>query len=208
MFDKLSDKLNQLMISARVNASELARLTGIPASTIKKIRNCDNPNPTLTTLLPIARQFGVTLSQLIGEDDEGVKVVISESNAQEISSVPVIEWQESVSWPNIIIKLREMVIVDVRCNRSVYALNILDSDLAGFAQHALIIVDPVVVPKHRDYVVVNRQGSVSPMLRQLVVDDGQIYFRSLTADICLTIPSMNHQILGTVIEYRNKFIKE
>ena len=68
MFEKLCENLNFLMTKNVLNASELARSTGLPASTIKKIRNHDNPNPTLATLRPLAQYFSISLSQLIGDE--------------------------------------------------------------------------------------------------------------------------------------------
>src|SRR5436190_10910802 len=67
MFDKLGQNLDFLMNNAHLNANELARRTGIPASSIKKIRTNNSPNPTLTTLLPLSNYFSLTLSELIGE---------------------------------------------------------------------------------------------------------------------------------------------
>ena len=45
MFEKLSDNLNLLMEGASISADELGRSTGIPSSTIKKIRNRYNRTP-------------------------------------------------------------------------------------------------------------------------------------------------------------------
>ncbi len=65
MLKNLSDNLNLLMARSRLNSSELARLTGLPATTIKRIRNNEHSNPTISTLLPIAKQFSITLSELV-----------------------------------------------------------------------------------------------------------------------------------------------
>ena len=56
------------MVEVHISADELARRTGIPASTIKKIRNNNSPNPTLNTLLPLAEYFAVSLGQLVGDE--------------------------------------------------------------------------------------------------------------------------------------------
>src|SRR5688572_30667176 len=102
MFEKLSDNLNLLMAEVHISADELSRRTGIPASTIKKIRNRYNPNPTLATLIPLAQFFSVTLGQLVGDEPlpenrlQGLhqnNVIMSQTN------LPIISWQEAITWP-------------------------------------------------------------------------------------------------------------
>ena len=49
LLKKLSDNLNLLMAQSRISASELARNINLPATTIKRIRNQDPVNPTLSS---------------------------------------------------------------------------------------------------------------------------------------------------------------
>ena len=68
MSEKLSQNLNLLMAEARINAEALSRHISLPASTIKKVRNNNDSNPTLSTLTPLANYFSLTISQLIGDE--------------------------------------------------------------------------------------------------------------------------------------------
>ncbi len=63
----LADNLHKLMSNTRLTASELGRHLNLPAATIKKIRTGENKNPTITTLIPIAKYFNITISELIGD---------------------------------------------------------------------------------------------------------------------------------------------
>ena len=56
------------MALERLSSSALARKTGVHATNIKRIRNNEQANPTVTTLLPLARYFSISLSQLIGDE--------------------------------------------------------------------------------------------------------------------------------------------
>lgn len=64
----LSANLKVLMSLSKINASELARRTGIAQPIIHRLSTGQNTNPKLATIKPIARYFSVTVSQLIGED--------------------------------------------------------------------------------------------------------------------------------------------
>jgi len=100
MFDKLCDNLNFLMIDMRISADELGRRTNIPASTIKKIRNRYNPNPTLTTLLPLAKFFSLTLGQLVGDEPmpkDRLKGQYQPS-IETTRHVPLLSWEETAAW--------------------------------------------------------------------------------------------------------------
>ncbi len=207
MFEKLSDNLNHLMSVAGINASELARLTGIPASTIKKIRNRNNPNPTLMTLVPIAKQFNVTLSQLVGDRiEENKQGIESSCFCAGQKSAPIISWADALSWPKISSNVFQRVIVDDAYNEAVYALIVSESDWVGFAENSLIIIDPSAMPAHRQYALVCREGQSSPTIRQFLLDDGQMYFRSVVDGSHSIISASQYQVLGVVVEYRNRLI--
>lgn len=207
MFEKLSDNLNGLMAEAGLNASELARLTGIPASTIKKIRNRNNPNPTLTTLLPIARQFNVSLTQLVGDDNGKdhcpANGILMHSDQKK---VPTITWAESLTWPEMGGGVRKMVAIDGQYSDATYALEVTELDWIGFAEKSIVIIDPLAKPKHRGYVLVYKQGQVIPTLRQMLLDDGLIYFKSVVDGSHVITSSSQCKMLGVVVEYRNKLI--
>ncbi|APS59123.1 helix-turn-helix domain-containing protein [Piscirickettsia salmonis] len=49
--------------------AELARATGVPASTISRLLNKESPNPTVSNLLPLASYFHVSLDQLLGIEE-------------------------------------------------------------------------------------------------------------------------------------------
>src|SRR5437868_1736736 len=103
MSEKLSNNLNLLMSEARLNAEELSRRINIPASTIKKIRNNKDANPTLLTLSPLAKYFSLTISQLIGDESfpetrlKGAYII----NHSALTHIPLITWNEALTWPII-----------------------------------------------------------------------------------------------------------
>lgn len=59
--------LKKLMDLHQINDKDLSDSTGVPTANISRLKNNLTCNPTLGTLLPIAKYFGVTVSELIGD---------------------------------------------------------------------------------------------------------------------------------------------
>lgn len=201
MFDKLSTNLNHLMEKARINSSELARKTGVPASTIKKIRKHANANPTLTTLLPIAQNFAISVSQLIGDEMSLAGIINTPA-----SHLPLLSWHEAAKWPHNADEVINFTAILNSDGRSRFALTIPDENWEGFLAQALIIIDMQAVPLHRDYVLVAHEQH-TPVLRQYLIDDGHVYLRPVVQGFQMSLLTQKHRIIGTVIEQR-KHLKQ
>src|ERR1700721_1959638 len=91
MLKDLSENLNMLMAKARLSSNELAREINIAATTIKRIRNKDQANPTITTLLPIANYFSISLNQLIGNEP-----FTSTGETCFVHKIPLLSWQDCI----------------------------------------------------------------------------------------------------------------
>ncbi len=193
MFEKLSDNLNTLMANARMNACELARKTGVPASTIKKIRNHNNPNPTLATLIPIAQNFAISVSQLVG--DEGLTM-------HDVSRLPLLSWEQAVHWPQTTpAALMSSGMMNQYSEHS-FALLIQEDNWEGFAADSVIIIDPTIKADHRDYILVHKLQNELPSLRQMLQDDGTTYLKPVVSGYQMSILNHDYRILGTVMEIR------
>lgn len=197
MFDKLSNNLNLLMANARINASELARKTGVPASTIKKIRNDDNPNPTLTTLIPIARHFNATLSELVGD------IPLQWNQPTASTYLPLLTWATATEWPH---DQAEMSKISNEYHKDSFALIIEEDHWEGFPKGSVIIIDPSERPQHRQYVLVHKEGASIPALRQIIHDDDQRYLKPVMTGFEISPLTPQHRIIGTVVEVRQQFI--
>lgn len=205
MFDKLCDNLNILMAKARVNASELARQTGLPASTIKKIRNNDNPNPTLTTLIPLAQYFSITLSQLIGEETVSEfylqKLELKSSNI--IQRIPLIDWKEANAWPENRIGYNKYTALDKKYNENIFALCVNENNWDKFPKSTILIIDPTSTIEHEDYVVISQEKQEIPTVNQIIYDNGKFLLKPIISGQCIKIFTSQHKFLGVVIEHRH-----
>ena len=207
MFEKLSDNLNLLMAEVHISADELARRTGIPASTIKKIRNRYSPNPTLTTLIPLAHFFSLTLGQLVGDEplpNDRIKGTY-QINESSLKQIPIITWQETLSWPNTTSQ-HNFVSTEYEYNNNAYALMIEEEGWENLAKGTVLLVDPTLKIEHRDYAIVHKEGQTSPALKQILYDEDNIFLKSVLNTSNIIPFSSVHKVLGVVVEYK-KYLK-
>ena len=92
----LGEIIRALMAERKIDDTELAKATGIASSSLSRIKNDPATNPTLASLLPIAKFFGITVSQLIGETalNKGYVTEPIRHKTLIIKQVPVIAWEE------------------------------------------------------------------------------------------------------------------
>lgn len=201
MFKKLCENLKSLMIEKSINASELARSTGLPASTIKKIRNYDNPNPTLATLLPITQYFSVSLSQLVGDEP------LPQVKTAKPSQVPILTWKEAIAWPTTHHDPHLFAMTENIYSSYAFALRVEKEDWSMLSKETILFFDPSHNASHSDYVVVYKQDQQIPTVRQILHDEENIYLKPLTEGYPILKLTPQHKILGVMMEYRKQIIK-
>ncbi len=209
MFDKLCDNLNLLMTETHISADELGRRTGLPASTIKKIRNHSNPNPTLTTLIPLAEFFAITLDQLIGNEPLPTIRIKGhyQKNPATMHSIPLLTWEETIEWPNTHNQSHSTIVTEHDCGKNTYALIVEEDDWENLIKGTALIVDPALTPEHRDFIIVYKSGQKIPTVKQALFDEEKIYLKSLIQGYNIAPLTSEHIILGVVIEFRKNLRK-
>ena len=202
----LSHNINCLMAKKNISTSQLALATNIPASTIKKIRNSSNTNPTLTTLIPLARYFSVSLEYLISDNEQPIqkvenKIVLFPSiDTEQKNCHPFITWEQALHWPYPH-NLLDQTIQNLHYDKPrMFALKVENDNWNTFPQDTVLLVEPTLSPKHRDYVVTSKEGHSKANLKQFLCDDENKYLKSLSiAEETIAI-SEKHKIIGVVIE--------
>lgn len=201
-----SSTMTKLMARRGINMSQLHKQTGVPLTTINRMVNESNVNPTISTLIPIAEYFGITLNQLMGIDplDPTMDARIPTKKNIIWTEVPIITWEQSVQWSNTNPKPTklESVSTDANISDQSFALIIEEANLEGFIQNTIIIVDPTATYEHGDYVVMNKSDQKKASLKQLLIDDGQIYIRPLNKDFQTRMIDDSYNILGVVVQIR------
>lgn len=210
MSAKLNTNLNILMTEARLSAEELSRRIGIPASTIKKIRNNSDHNATLSTLVPLAKYFSLTISQLVGDESfPGSRIQGSyKINQNALKHIPLISWQEAITWPIVEnIHSRLSILTEHDYSKKAYALLVDEDNWENLAKETALLVDPAIQVEHRDFIIVHKIGQKLPSLKQALFDEGEIYLKPVTKGYNVTLLTPEHTILGTVAEYKKHLKK-
>ncbi len=198
MLDRLAERLKQLMTSSGISVLQLSREIGIPASTLKKIRSQEITNPTLSTLLPIARYFAVSLDYFIADEN---KHYLPERHYD----VPVISFEQVINWPTLPqTSINQTITSDHDYGATAFAVMIERSHLSIFHEGGFIIVDTAALINHQDYLVVIKKGQNKATLKQFLTEDDHHYLRSLTIDDHVTAFTHEYQLVGVVMEYRKQ----
>lgn len=189
MFESIGKKINLLMSKAGISGMQLARELGIPASTIKKIRSKEITNPTVATLVPIARYFSVTIEYLLesGEESE-----ISEHPSKQYIDLPLISWEEAAQLKN---------------TDQGFALLIVSNNEAIFPLGSLIIIEPSTQIEHNDFVIIVENTQQKAMLRRFIYREGIGYLCSIDdVSVNSIVPfTAEYRLLGVVVEYKKRF---
>jgi len=96
----LQEVLSFLMDEGDIDDATLSRETGIPASSISRMRLNTEANPTAATLRPIAKYFSISISQLLGDEDISKDRLPGHQNPSQFTSarMPLINWDNVFDW--------------------------------------------------------------------------------------------------------------
>lgn len=188
------------MANARLSSSELARQIDIPATTIKRIRNNEQSNPTITTLLPIAQYFSVSLNQLIGSEP---LLSTNETYHGVLHKIPLLSWQECIHYALLDYeKCSKQIFTERKVGEKAFALIIEDDDLGFFPKDSILITEPDKQPETGDYVVIGNIEQNTSSVRKYIIEIDQIYLKPLVAGVTMSVLSPKYKILGVIIQYK------
>lgn len=207
---ELKEILSLLMAECDIDDAQLARETGVPASTISRMRINAKANPTASTLRPISKFFSISISQLLGDEPLPKDRLPGTHNPTNYTSarMPIIEWHLVMDWinshcDNIKEKLTTWISTEKEIGLNAFAL-IIPSDSFGlaFRKGSTIIIDPDQSPKDGDLVLVRNEKELI-LLKQFLVDGYEQYLRSVNPEIKGIIPLPEaYKIIGIIIETR------
>lgn len=124
----LRENVNYIMEQSRISAIQLSRGTNLPLSSIKKIRNGSNPNPTIATLLPIARFFKISIEELMDDPvDQETHWRGKSVNEGKCTSLPIINWDDILLWPNISLVKNAVLFTEIQLSQFAFA-TCIDTD--------------------------------------------------------------------------------
>jgi len=210
-FSQLGENISILMSHCKIDATELARETGLPASTISRLRsNISDFSPNMSSLIPIARYFEVTMSQLIGEEKLPENTCGSfDANMAKKHLVPLLNYDNIFDYA---VKGKtdheDFVEVNLHISNNAFACFVQGSAMEPkFSDKTLLIVDQDIVPNNSDYVFAISLKTNAIFFRQLLTDGNDLYLKSLNPifNDLMKINTETHKIIGPVVQARQNF---
>lgn len=201
----LNNTLEYLIKKWGININQLHKHTGIPLSTLKRLRLNKENNPTLASLAPIANYFSVSLDQLIGRE------ALPKKNHKQISGlrIPLIQWKDVLKTPRdrSYLAFSSLLIRDITLNENSYGLIIKDNNTNNFLVDSLLVIDPSLKGRNRDFIIVHKKGMSKPVLMQKIIYENKTYLKSLNTESEIIRFSDLYKILGVVIQIRMNYKK-
>jgi len=200
MHKQLSENLHTLMSQARVTSSELAKATGLPATTIKRIRNHEQSNPTISSLLPIANYFSLTVSELLGCETAFKQNVIAGNGLQ---SIPLLAWDECSKYELVDYQhVQRRVPTEKPVSTKAFSLQVNITDYVGLPLGCLLIVEPKLAIESGDLIIVTSKSGDNAALKRYIKEADQEYLQSLILGIGIVPFTDHYNVVGVVVQYR------
>ncbi len=198
------------------NEANLARKTGIPQPTLHRILSGATKSPRGSSLAPIANFFSITINQLIGLDELPEDRVAGTHNSRIYgwTSIPIIAWQKVAIWNKFKQKLQQTnwknwTSTDLSVSDSTFALLVeTDAMSPTFNEDTILIIDPFVKAKNRDYVIVSSRGKNDTTFRQLLIDGDTQYLKPINADFLTMTMDNDKYLAGTLVQARMDYCHE
>ena len=209
--NKLSTNLNHLLHNADISENELARRTGIAQQIINRILSGENKNPKISTLNPLANYFGVSISQLIGDEisEDKKKLDIQFMGLKEI---PIINLNSLEEQPlqELLLQSNEKLLIELKpFITNVFATKMVgDSMDPKFPDGTILIFDINKEPSTGDFVLL--KSSINKVeFRQIFIKNNKVLKKCMNPaheDYNATLIINNFDYLGLLVQSITNYI--
>lgn len=206
----IGENISKLMESCGIDATELAEQTGLPNSTISRLRSSSPEcSPNLSSLIPIADFFCISISQLIGEEPINKIHTKFKPNKIKRSYIPVLNSETILQYLNSKDEIETpLVSIDHSVSEKTFAYFLQGNAMEPhFPDKSLLIIDPSLEIENLDHILVIPSGKKLPIFRQVLIDGEEKYIRALNPAFneFIKLTPDSHTIIGVMIESRRNF---
>lgn len=216
----ITEILNYLLLDEKIRPSELARRTGVPQPTIHRMVAGTCPKPHMASIRPIAEYFGLTPEQLKGEELIPGLNMFKLDGLDGWAKIPLVAWKQLSTWPKqeyqyaitergVTTKKRTqiMTFTDANVKRKAFAVYANDNSMEPeFLETTLLIFDPEKSIEDNSFILIRLENG-EVYFRQVLIKDGQRYYRPLNPDIDQTPQAINYndEIIGVLIQTKRDY---
>lgn len=206
----LSENLQYLMQRYGLNETSLARKTNVGQPVVHRLASGETDNPKVATLSPIARLFGLDISQLIGDLPlpKNLPTRIPETAPEIWRAIPLLTLSQAIQWPEVVPAKAAIgqAFTDLHLSAHAYAVRLTDDSMAPlFPQDSEIIIEPSIKPKDEDYALVALAGARQAQFRQYLLMGDAPYLNPLNPELETLPLETPHRVLGVMAQGRVNF---
>ncbi len=210
-FSHIGENISRLMEAHGIDATELAKQTDLPTSTISRLRsNLADHSPNLSSLMPIAEFFNITISQLIGENSissEDYEINLIQNQSQKLS-IPLLKTEEIISYISGNFSTSKYVAIDIPVNKESFSYLLQGNAMEPqFPDKTLLIIDQTIKPENLDYVLLLQSDKKLPIFRQILIEGNEKYFQASNPifNELIKFSEGKDKILGVMVQSRRNF---
>jgi len=201
MTTKVGALLDQFMVGANIDDTRLSKITKVAKANISRLKNDPKANPTLATLKPLAAFFGITVSQLLGEEP----LLYENKTSQVAFRLPILEWEDvQNSLGGQYFGVKNWLSVEYKVSEHAFAVRMNEKTMIPlFPTGAVLIIDKQSSYEDGAHVLVHGSEDKPPFLRQYLIDGDIVFLKSLKIGADWVEPlNKTTNIIGAVIEVR------
>jgi SOS-response transcriptional repressor LexA len=211
---KLSEVLDKLMLETNIDSVQLAKCTNVPVTTIARIRTNQNANPTISTLIPVAHFFNISIDQLLGIQPLPSDRIPSTYNPVNYTStlIPILGWDDVLKFLNskqefLKGRLLHWVSSERDLSKNAFALNFTNNNANLFLKNgSIILIEPKQIICNNNFALFVTSGNKRIELYQVVLDGDDTYIKSTNPEISsIKLLPESFVFLGSVVEIRFAF---
>lgn len=189
----LGKNLKRIMQQKDVTMSQLHKQTKVPLPTISRLLHDTNINPTLGSLLPIAKFLNVSIDELVLEAPTYLNL-----------EVPIFKWDEALNMFNSDYdNYKEFIKLNIPQKQ--FALYSGDDIANNFLKNSVLLISPEIDTRNGDYVLCSSLSNRNISIKKYLMEDGDVYLRSLTKGLNTIKKADSFEILGTITMVLKKY---
>lgn len=198
----LNKRLTEIMRKRSITISQLSEKSKVAVGTIQKLMNDPTCNPTIGSLEAISSTLGVTISELIGEDQKLDDLLGKSICILSLDDIPndlnnltasIAEASSSAEFIKTFTKLSE----------GAFALRMEDDSMSPiFHKDCVLVFDPAKTVYNNCFVLVKLHNYRNLVFKQLIIDEPNQYIKSvnpLLKDNIIKLEPLD-KIFATLVE--------
>lgn len=195
-----------------ISEAELCRETNISQATLWRLLN-GGTDPRASTLNAIASYFNISVDQLLGNQPIVKTTDKTSTNKNNTVYLPIFSLEKPTELAKMVGKVtpgnwNKWLDVESSIKSDCFTVEISGESMwPDFIEGTLIIIDPTITPKHRNYILCRLHTSNEIIFRQYIEERTEKLLKPINYAY-KTIPlKKNDTIMGVIIQSRNKFIE-